>query len=210
MRKRAALYYENKLSKQGYDSIIGVDEAGRGPLAGPVVAAAVLIKNRRFKNRIDDSKKLSPARRRKAFSEIKNNSVFAVACVGHKEIDRINILRACELAMQKALSSLSSKLKTRKSGRLNAFVIVDGKMRLDIKLPYRGIIKGDAKSQSIAAASILAKVSRDRMMDAFHKLYPQYGFIRHKGYPTKEHFSLLKKIGPCLIHRKSFLKCLET
>ncbi len=201
------LRYESKLKKRGFDLIIGVDEAGRGPLAGPVVAAAVLLKDFIFVNRIDDSKKLSPIKRRNAFFEIKNKSLYAIAAVNHKQIDRINILQATILAMQKAISGVTEQLSPAELKR--TFILIDGNMRFKLSFPYESIIKGDAKSLSIAASSILAKVHRDALMEKYHKLYPKYGFDRHKGYPTFEHRKILKRIGPSAIHRKSFLKCLE-
>lgn len=182
--------------------IIGVDEAGRGPLAGPVVAAAVALKSSRFKNRIDDSKKLTPLAREKAFLEIIKKSVFGVAIVNENIIDRINILQASLLAMEQAILTVIKKIKSRKNKRIH--VIVDGNMNLNIDFPFTGIIRGDSKSLSIASASILAKVTRDRIMCLYHDVYPQYKFKQHKGYPTKEHRRILKKIGPSPIHRKSF------
>ena len=199
------LYHERRLKKKGFNFIIGVDEAGRGPLAGPVVAAAVALKTYRFKNRIDDSKKLTPNAREKAFPEIINKSVFGIGIVDEKIIDRVNILNATCIAMEQAISSLVNKLALR--GK-NIYVIVDGNVNLDIAFPYKKIIKGDTKSLSIASASILAKVTRDRIMRQYDKTYPQYRFCKHKGYPTKEHRAILKKIGPCPIHRKSF--CYES
>ena len=196
------LYYERKLKKQGYNFIIGVDEAGRGPLAGPVVAAAAALNTYSFKNRIDDSKKLTPEARERAFLEIIDKSVFGVGIVNEKIIDRINILQATRIAMQEAVSSLIDKLTSPKNKSIH--IIVDGNITLDTGFPYTKIIKGDAKSKSIACASILAKVTRDRIMRSYDKMYPGYGFIKHKGYPTKEHRDILKKFGPCLIHRKSF------
>lgn len=201
------LQYEKKLKSRGYDLIIGVDEAGRGPLAGPVVAAAVCLKSLKFETRVDDSKKLSPAGRKSAFFEIKNKSLYAIASVNHNEIDRINILQATKQAMQKAIAKLLKKAGP--TGQRRAFVIIDGNMQFKLGLPYQSIVKGDSKSLSIAAASILAKVSRDTLMEKYHKIYPQYGFNKHKGYPTEAHRRLLSKIGPTAIHRKSFLKCLE-
>ncbi|MFA5145442.1 MAG: ribonuclease HII [Candidatus Omnitrophota bacterium] len=196
------LYYEKKLKKKGFDLIIGVDEAGRGPLAGPVVAAAVALNTYLFKNRIDDSKKLTSLSREKAFPEIIDKSEFGVGVVNEKVIDRVNILEATRIAMRQAIASLLGKLSPSKTRRIH--VIVDGNLTLDISLPYTSIIKGDGKSKSIACASILAKVIRDRIMKAYDKLYPEYGFIRHKGYPTNMHRAVLKRIGPSLIHRKSF------
>ncbi|MFH1198564.1 MAG: ribonuclease HII [Candidatus Omnitrophota bacterium] len=196
------LYYERKLKKEGFDFIIGVDEAGRGPLAGPVVAAAVVLKTFSFKNRIDDSKKLSPLLRDKAFPEIIDKSIFGIGIIGEKIVDRLNILRATYLAMEEAVNSLIKKINPLSKSRIH--IIVDGNMAPSFGFACTPIIKGDAKSKSIAAASILAKVTRDRIMDNYHKIYPQYGFLKHKGYPTAAHRQALKKFGPSLIHRKSF------
>jgi ribonuclease HII len=196
------LGYERKLKKRGCDLIIGVDEAGRGPLAGPVVAAAVALKTTIFKNRIDDSKKLSLHRRQKAFEEITRKSIFGISVVSEKMIDRINILQATRLAMRQAVISLTKKIAGLNS--LNIHVIVDGKMSLELNWPCTDIVKGDGKSKSIAAASILAKVTRDRIMREYDAIYPEYGFSRHKGYPTESHREILNRIGPSQIHRKSF------
>lgn len=182
--------------------IVGVDEVGRGPLAGPVTAAAVTLKTFRFKNRIDDSKKLSPFQRESALGEIINNSVFGVGIIDERIIDRLNIAVATRMAMEQAISGLINKLKP--ASIHNIHILVDGNVKLDIGLPFTNIIKGDAKSKSIACASILAKVIRDKIMSLYDKMYPQYGFLRHKGYPTKEHRAALKKFGPSLIHRMSF------
>ena len=195
------LYYERKLKAQGIDLIIGVDEAGRGPLAGPVVAAAVVLKTTRFKNRIDDSKKLTSLSREKAFFEIIKKSIFGVAIVNENIIDRINILQASRMAMEQAVSRVREKIKSKKP---RIHVIVDGNMNLNINLPFTAIIRGDSRSLSIASASILAKVTRDHIMSLYDSVYPQYNFKQHKGYPTKEHRAILKKIGPSPIHRKSF------
>ncbi|MBU1124821.1 MAG: ribonuclease HII [Candidatus Omnitrophica bacterium] len=196
------LYYEKKLKKQGYDCIIGVDEAGRGPLAGPVVAAAVALKTFRFKNKIDDSKKLSSCAREKAFQEIIGKAVFGVGIINEKVIDRVNILVATGLAMQKAISVLLKKVESAAPQRTH--IIVDGIMKLEVDLPYTSIIRGDGKSKSIASASIIAKVIRDRIMERYDRRYPEYGFKRHCGYPTKSHREALRKSGPSPIHRKSF------
>ncbi|MFA7271923.1 MAG: ribonuclease HII [Candidatus Omnitrophota bacterium] len=196
------LGYERKLKKRGCDLIIGVDEAGRGPLAGPVVAAAVALKTTIFKNRIDDSKKLSLHRRQKAFEEITRKSIFGISVVSEKMIDRINILQATRLAMRQAVISLTKKIAG--LNYLNIHVIVDGKMSLELNWPCTDIVKGDGKSKSIAAASILAKVTRDRIMREYDAIYPEYGFSRHKGYPTESHREILNRIGPSQIHRKSF------
>ena len=196
------LYYERKLKAKGFKLIIGVDEAGRGPLAGPVVAAAVALKATRFKNRIDDSKKLTASAREKAFLEILKKSLFGIGIVNERVIDRLNIAVATRIAMEEAVSSLLDKVSKRKYLRMH--VIVDGNMPLDPGLPHTTIIKGDAKSKSIAAASILAKVTRDRIMDMYDRVFPRYGFRQHKGYGTQLHRNLLKKFGPTMIHRKSF------
>ncbi|MGD0336959.1 MAG: ribonuclease HII [Candidatus Omnitrophota bacterium] len=195
-------YYEKKFKKQGYSIIIGVDEAGRGPLAGPVVAAAVTLQNSRFINRIDDSKKLTATARERAFREITRKSIFGIGIIDEKIIDRINILQATCMAMKVAVGSLTAKISSSKHKRIH--IIVDGNLRLEIPFPYTCIIGGDGKSKSIAAASIIAKVTRDRIMNEYHKLYPEYGFAQHKGYPTAGHRDVLRKIGPSKIHRKSF------
>lgn len=203
-RGRDLLYYERKLRKVGCDVIIGVDEAGRGPLAGPVVAAAVKFDTLRFINRIDDSKKLTPGSREKAFLEIMNKSAFGIGIINEKIIDRINILQATARAMEQAVLSLLEKLKPLpQAGRIR--ILVDGNVKLDLGLPVTNIIGGDSKSISIAGASILAKVSRDRIMRLYDNIYPQYGFFRHKGYPTQSHRQALIRFGACAIHRLSFL-----
>jgi ribonuclease HII len=189
------LLHEKELSKGGYSRVAGVDEAGRGPLAGPVVAGAVIIKSFQFKERIDDSKKLSPKLREKAFAEIFKKAIVGIGIVDEKTIDKINIYQATKRAMQIAISNLELPPN---------FVIVDGKMKIATKCPMRCIVGGDSKSLSIAAASIVAKVTRDRMMVEYDKLYPQYGFAKHKGYGTKEHMAAIKDHGPSPIHRNSF------
>lgn len=196
------LYYERLLKNEGCNLIIGVDEAGRGPLAGPVVAAAVALESLDFENRIDDSKKLSQINRQKAFAEITGKSIFGISVVSEKIIDRINILQASRLAMRQAVISLTEKIEGLSD--LKIHVIVDGIMSLELNWPCTDIIKGDGKSQSIAAASILAKVTRDKIMCDYDSVYPEYGFSRHKGYPTESHREILNRIGPCAIHRKSF------
>lgn len=196
------LYYERKFKRQGYNLIIGVDEAGRGPLAGPVVAAAVALKTVYFKNRIDDSKKLTSSQREKAYQEIIQKSVFGIGIINEKIIDSLNILAATCKAMEAAIQAALGKLK--RVPQKDIYVIVDGDMSLDIKLPFTSIIEGDSKSKSIACASILAKVTRDRIMALYDKMYPQYGFLKHKGYPTKAHRLALEKFGPSIIHRTTF------
>jgi len=201
-KNKPLLYYEKRLKRRGYNIIIGVDEAGRGPLAGPVVAAAVALKRTNFKNYIDDSKKLSSIHRENAFQEIINKSVFGIGIVNEKIIDRLNILVATRIAMEQAIERLLDKIRHQKKQRIH--IIVDGGVKLDINLPFKNIIKGDAKSKSIACASILAKVTRDRIMSLYDRVYPQYRFLQHKGYPTKAHRTLLKRFGPSIIHRRSF------
>lgn len=200
------LHYERKLRKKGFEVVIGVDEAGRGPLAGPIVAAAVLLKKPSFKNRIDDSKKLTPKSRDKAFLEIVKKTDFGIGIVSESAIDRLNIAVANRIAMEQAIDALIKKLKRPESN--NIHIIVDGKLPLKIKFPYTNIIRGDSKSKTIACASILAKVTRDRIMDLYDRMYPQYLFGKHKGYGTKEHMDIIKRIGLCRIHRKTFSPCL--
>lgn len=196
------LYYENKFKKRGYKLIIGIDEAGRGPLAGPVVAAAAALETTQFKNRIDDSKKLTPKQREDAYPEIILKSIFGIGIVDEKSIDRFNILVATRLAMEDALNTLVKKIGNFSRERIH--ILIDGNIKLNTGLASTGIIAGDAKSKSIAAASILAKVTRDQIMSLYDQIYPQYGFLRHKGYPTLMHRAALKKFGPCFIHRMSF------
>ncbi|MBU1726034.1 MAG: ribonuclease HII [Candidatus Omnitrophica bacterium] len=195
-------YYERQLKKQGYNCIIGVDEAGRGPLAGPVVAAAAVLNTFHFENRIDDSKKLTSVQREKAYREIIENSVFGLGIVSEKIIDAVNILEATRKAMAEAVSSLMKKLSPTPEKRIH--ILVDGNFPVDSGFPCIAIVKGDSKSISIAASSILAKVTRDGIMLEYDKVYPQYRFAKHKGYPTKEHRDILRKLGPTLIHRESF------
>jgi ribonuclease HII len=196
------LYFEKKFKKTGYNLIIGVDEAGRGPLAGPVVAAAVSLKTNRFKNRIDDSKRLTAQQRENAFGEIMCKSIFGLGIVNEKIVDNLNILVATRIAMEQAIAELVRKLK--KQRRQQIHVIVDGNVKLNVNFPFTNIIRGDSRSKSIACASILAKVMRDRIMCIYDKIYPKYGFFRHKGYPTKKHRIALKRFGPSAIHRVSF------
>lgn len=209
------LYYENKAKRSGFKFVVGVDEAGRGPLAGPVVASAVWLKERRFKNRIDDSKKLSASQREKAFKEIIEKSFFGLGVVSESAIDKMNILEATRLAMQKALYDLFSKLPKKHKIAKSKFkqsvcaLIDGGSLVLDVPCSMKTIIKGDSKSLSIACASIIAKVTRDRMMLVLDEIQPKYGFSKHKGYGTEEHIRAIRKFGPSIFHRKSFIpiKC---
>lgn len=189
------LYYERRFASKGYKLIAGVDEAGRGPLAGPVVSAAVILKVKRFKNRIDDSKALTALERENAFFEIKKKAYVSLAVINEKLIDKINILEAARLSMRRAIYFLRPQPD---------FVLIDGNAPLDIGCPFKNIIGGDAKSLSIACASIVAKVTRDRIMVSYHKKWPEYGFREHKGYGTKSHLEALRKLGPSPIHRMSF------
>ncbi len=211
------LSWEKKAFLEGASIIVGLDEAGRGPLAGPVVAGAVILglspSNRfriqRYKERIDDSKKLQPAQRERAFKEISDKAVFGIGIKDYKYIDRVNIHMATLAAMKQAVKKLISKFcrlanKKEIDIRKDICVLVDGVF--GGFLPYKTIpiIKGDSKSFSIAAASIMAKVTRDAIMNQYDKKYPLYGFSKHKGYGTKLHLEAIKRYGPCLIHRKSF------
>lgn len=190
--------YEKELLSQGYKAIAGVDEAGRGPLAGPVFAAAVILPHGCIINGINDSKKLSEAKREKLFDEICEKAIsFSVSSVDEKVIDEINILNATHLAMNNAVNALDVSPD---------YVIIDGNSIKNMTIPHQTIVKGDANSISIAAASILAKVSRDRFINEISTKYPEYGFDKHKGYGTKLHREALLKYGPCEIHRKTFLK----
>jgi ribonuclease HII len=186
---------EQRLSNLGHKRVAGVDEAGRGPLAGPVVAGAVILKSFDFVCEINDSKKLSKKKRELAYKEIIEKSIVGVGIIGEKTIDRVNIYQATLRAMEMAVANLEIPPD---------YVIVDGRMKLVTKCPVKCIIKGDAKSMSIAAASIIAKVTRDRLMQKYDEEYPQYGFARHKGYGTRFHKEALKKFGPSPIHRYSY------
>ena len=188
--------FENKASHQGFKNIAGIDEAGRGPLAGPVVAAAVILPSKVNIPGLNDSKKLSTKKREELFPKIQEISVsYGVAVVGQKVIDNINILQAARLAMKQAVETLKIT---------PGLLLIDGNQKIDSTLNQWAIVKGDSRSLSIAAASVLAKVTRDRIMDDYHKLYPQYEFNRHKGYGTKLHRNLIQEHGPCPIHRNTF------
>lgn len=189
---------EKRLQKEGYKLIAGVDEAGRGPLAGPVYAAAVILPQDIRLDGINDSKKLSPKKREELFYEITEKAVcYSIFSVDEKKIDEINILNATHMAMNGAVNSLSKKPD---------YVIIDGNSIKGMDTPHETIVKGDAKSISIASASILAKVARDRYITKMAEVYPEYGFEKHKGYGTKEHTDAILKYRVCPIHRKTFLK----
>lgn len=209
MGKRAAtahepLTYDDSFYARGIRALCGVDEAGRGPLAGPVVAAAVILDPQNPLPGLNDSKKLSASVRERLYDEIcRKAAAFGIGQASVEEIDRLNILQATFLAMQRAVAALAFKPE---------YILVDGRdfpLFADLpsqrSVPGRAVIKGDGKSQNIAAASILAKVYRDRLMTAESRRYPQYGFERHKGYGTAQHRAALREIGPCPIHRRSFI-----
>lgn len=193
------LEFENNAYSKGFSVVCGVDEAGRGPLAGPVFAAAVILPRNYIIDGVNDSKKLSEKKREELFEKIKQEALcYSIASVDEKIIDEINILNATFLAMEKAVKGLEIEPD---------FVMIDGNRapkNLDAQL--QTVVKGDARSASIAAASILAKVSRDRYMLEMAEKYPEYCFEKHKGYGTKLHYEMLDKFGPSSIHRQSFLK----
>jgi ribonuclease HII len=195
---RCTLKHENALRKTGLQFIAGIDEAGRGPLAGPVVAAAVILPGGFRHSLIDDSKKLRAEQREEAYAALTRRAdvCWAVAVVGHDEIDRFNILRASHEAMRRAVRALATPPE---------HALIDGLPVRPFPIPHTAIIKGDGQCKSIAAASIMAKVTRDRIMLRLDAEYPGYGFARHKGYATDLHLERLKLHGPCPIHRKTFL-----
>ena len=189
---------EESLYSDGLNVICGVDEAGRGPLAGPVYAAAVILPPNLEIPGLTDSKKLSDKKRRELYDIITERAVaYGIAFASEQEIDEVNILQATFLAMERAMEKLSVRPQ---------LALIDGNRAKDFGLPVRTIVSGDALSASIAAASILAKVTRDRLMEELDGEYPQYGFAVHKGYGTKRHYEALRAYGPCPIHRRTFLK----
>lgn len=191
--------FEKAAVNSGFSCICGVDEAGRGPLAGPVCAAAVILPENAVIEGLNDSKKLSEKKREALYDVIKEKAIaFCVAYGTLEEIETLNILQATFLAMNRAIDGLAVKPD---------FALIDGnRVPKDIKIPCETVVKGDGKAMSVAAASVLAKVTRDRLMLEYDKKYPEYDFKKHKGYGTKEHTELIKKYGPCEIHRMSFLK----
>lgn len=192
------LLYEKEYLNKGYNNICGCDEAGRGPLAGPVVVASVIMPLDDIIDGIDDSKKLSEKKREELYDIIiKKAKAFKVSIISEKIIDEINILNATKLGMEEAINNLSIKPD---------FALVDAVKGLKLNCEYLPLIKGDYLSYSIGCASILAKVTRDRLMKEMSKKYPNYEFDKHKGYGTKQHIELLKKYGKCEIHRDSFIK----
>lgn len=192
------LEYEQKAIENGYINVCGVDEAGRGPLAGPVCAAAVILPPNTVIDGVNDSKKLSEKKREALFDVITDTAIsYSIAFASVEEIENMNILNATMLAMERAVEGLKIKAD---------YAMIDGNRLPNLKIPCEFIIKGDAKSASIASASILAKVSRDRLLYKYAEEYPMYGFDKHKGYGTKQHTEAIKAYGPCPYHRMSFLK----
>lgn len=190
------LEYEKKYWDNGIRLVAGIDEAGRGPLAGGVFAAAVVFEPGVVVEGINDSKKLTEKKREELFDIIKEKALYwSIVCVDEKTIDEINILNSSFLAFRQSLEALDV---------MPQIALIDGNRAKNIPIEYETVVKGDAKSQSIAAASILAKVARDRYITELDKTYPQYGFTKHKGYPTKEHLEAVAKYGPCPIHRLTF------
>jgi len=190
--------YENQLYASGIEYICGIDEAGRGPLAGPVVVAAVIMPKDSMLEHVNDSKKVTPKRREVLYEQITNEAIaWGVGIIDHETIDKINILEATKLGLTTALKDLKVKPN---------LILVDALKDINtLGIPYKSIIKGDAKEYSIACASIIAKVTRDRIMQKFDKIYPEYGFEKHKGYGTADHIKAIKQYGPCDIHRKTFI-----
>lgn len=190
---------DKSVFEEGFEYVCGIDEAGRGPLAGPVVVAAVIMPKDSMIEGVNDSKKVSEKKREKLYDLIKEEAIaYAVGIVDQKEIDRVNILNATKAALTQAIVGLETKPD---------IILVDALTGIDTcGVPYRSIIKGDANSYSIAAASIIAKVTRDRIMAQWHEVYPEYNFIKHKGYGTAAHIAAIKENGLCPLHRLSFVK----
>ena len=198
MSEKNMWQFEEELFAQGYKLVCGVDEAGRGPLAGPVCAAAVILPAHLEIPGLDDSKKLSDKRRRELFPIIKEQAIaYGIGLASHAEIDEINILQATFLAMERAIAGLQVKPE---------FALIDGNREKDFGLPVKTVVKGDSLSANIAAASVLAKVTRDMLMEEAAVEYPGYGFEIHKGYGTRAHYDALRQQGACAIHRMTFLK----
>jgi len=188
--------FEVEAQQRGYRLVAGLDEAGRGPLAGPVVAAALILPRRFRLAGLNDSKQVTESERARLYEEIASRAIgFGIGCASEQEIDAMNILEATRLAMDRAIQALAPSPD---------FLLIDAVTLPGVSLPQRSIIKGDSLSISIAAASIMAKVSRDRLMREYHRRYPQYNFLAHKGYGTAEHLQLLAHYGPCEVHRRTF------
>ena len=196
------LAYEMDACEKGYAKIAGIDEAGRGPIAGPVVSAAVIIPLSSYIEGVTDSKQLTPKKRDLLYKKIYEHALsVGIGIVDPAEIERINILKASLLSMAMAVQNLSPQPD---------FLLVDGIFQIPYTLPQMAVPRGDCLSLSVAAASIIAKVTRDRLMEKYHYEYPEYGFDRHKGYPTREHKEAVRRFGCCPIHRKSFKGVRET
>ncbi len=192
---------EQELHSKGFTYVCGVDEAGRGPLCGPVFAAACILPDGLVIDGLNDSKKLTEKKREKLFDIIRSEAVaYCIASASIEEIDELNILEADLLAMRRAIDGLAVKAD---------FAIIDGNVARDFNIPAEAVVKGDAKSMSIAAASVLAKVARDRICLELDREYPQYGIAKHKGYGTKAHMDALREHGPSPIHRKKFIRFLD-
>ena len=195
-RLKNMLLIEESLYDEWYEYICGVDEAGRGPLCGPVVAAAVILPKHGCIEGVNDSKKISEKKREKLYDDIMNVAIAVGIVISDVDvIEKVNILNATKIAMKKAIESLSIKPD---------YILIDGNQKIDIDILQETVVSGDAKSESIASASIIAKVTRDRMLRKFDEMYPEYGFAKHKGYGTKAHIEAIKKYGLTPIHRKSF------
>lgn len=200
---------EENLYNEGITSIAGIDEAGRGPLAGPVVVASVIMPRESMIEGVNDSKKVSEKKREKLYEEIINECIaYGVGIINQEEIDKINILNATKEGLTKAIKEMENNLKE-KNQKIEKpeIILVDALTKIDTDhIPYRSIIKGDSKSYSIAAASIIAKVTRDRIMRQWDEVYPMYGFAKHKGYGTAAHMEAIREYGLCPLHRRSFVK----
>lgn len=200
---------ENELYQKGIQSIAGIDEAGRGPLAGPVVVACVIMPKDSMIEGVNDSKKISEKKREKLYEQIIEEAVaYGVGIISQEEIDRINILNATKEGLTLAIKEMENDLKDKNRNiEKPDIILVDALTKIDTDhIPYKSIIKGDAKSYSIAAASIIAKVTRDRIMRQWDEVYPVYGFAKHKGYGTANHINAIKEYGLCPLHRHSFVK----
>ena len=200
---------EEELYKKGTTSIAGIDEAGRGPLAGPVVVACVVMPRDSMIEGVNDSKKVSEKKREKLYEEITNEALgCVVGIISQEEIDKINILNATKEGLTLAIKNLEKDLQEKnRDFQKPEIILVDALTKIDTDhIPYRSIIKGDSKSYSIAAASIIAKVTRDRIMREWDEVYPVYGFEKHKGYGTAAHIAAIKEYGLCPLHRRSFVK----
>ncbi len=208
-RLREIKKIEEELYAQGVTSIAGIDEAGRGPLAGPVVVACVVMPRDSMLEGVNDSKKVAEKKREKLYEQILQEAVaYGVGIVSQEEIDKINILNATKVGLTMAIKEMENNLKEKGRGiEKPEIILVDALTKIDTDhIPYRSIIKGDAKSYSIAAASIIAKVTRDRIMRQWDEVYPMYGFAKHKGYGTAAHIAAIKEYGLCPLHRRSFVK----